>query len=71
MGNVVQYGGATIAKNNINLADSVGIDVTWFGPPCENPKNSWVSPPQDYPLMLSSGSGCSLGRDQSTLYADS
>lgn len=50
-------------KANVNLADAVGLDVTWYNGPCENPKNAWVSPPQDYPLMKSAGAGCSLGLD--------
>ncbi len=35
----------TGTTNRNKYADSVHIDVSWYGPPCENPENTWVSPP--------------------------
>jgi hypothetical protein len=35
----------TGTSNTNKYADSVHIDVSWYGPPCENPGNTWVSPP--------------------------
>ena len=61
----------TGTTSQVDIAESVGMDVSWYGPVCENPGNAWVSPAQDYPLMLSAGSGCTLGADGSTANADS
>ena len=30
--------------SQVNLAESVGMDVSWYGPVCENPGNAWASP---------------------------
>ncbi len=61
----------TGTTSQVNIAESVGMDVSWYGPVCENPGNAWASPAQDYPLMLAAGSGCTLGADGSTSNADS
>jgi hypothetical protein len=47
-----------LSSTSDNTAESVGMDVTWYGKQCINPTREHKDPSGQYDLMASVGVGC-------------
>jgi hypothetical protein len=66
--------GRRLGENDMTTAESINIDVEFYGTPCMNPGRHPKSPTQRYPLSIVSGSGCATtagGSDPMAELADS
>lgn len=50
--------GKRLGQNDLTTAESINIDVEFYGKPCMNPKRHPKPPTQRYPLSIIEGHGC-------------